>query len=117
MFGIGRATRVYLAAGPTDMRKGYNGLAELARDRLESDPLSGHLYVFCNRRKDRIKVLVWDGSGLWLCGKRLQKGRFSWPEGGAGKVQLNQEELALLVGGIELERTRAKNWWRREIQR
>ena len=114
MFGIGPATRVYLATGATDMRKGYDSLYALVRSRLEMDPLSGHLFVFCNAPRTRIKVLYWDGSGLWVCGKRLEKGRFSWPQADTegARVTLKAEELTLLLGGIELERTRRKRWWR-----
>jgi IS66 Orf2 like protein len=64
MIGFGSATRVYLAAGATDMRKGFDGLFGIARDRLGMDPLSGHLFVYCNGRRNRLKVLYWDGSGL-----------------------------------------------------
>lgn len=95
------------------MRKGFNGLTDLVRQRLESDPLSGHLFLFCNRTRNRLKALYWDGSGLWICAKRLEKGRFSWPEGDRGRVQLDAHELALLLGGVELERTRRKDWWRK----
>ena len=111
----GPATRVFLAAGATDMRKGYDGLAALVKSHLEADPLSGHLFVFTNRSRNRLKVLYFDGSGLWVCSKRLEKGRFSWPcaEDRGRVVHLRQEELALLIGGIELERTRDKEWWRR----
>jgi transposase len=112
MFGLGPATRVFLAVGGTDMRKGYDGLYALVRNRLEMDPLSGHLFVFCNRSRTRIKVLFWDGSGLWVCGKRLEKGRFSWPQADTARVALKAEELTLLLGGIELERTKRKQWWR-----
>jgi len=116
MFTIGPATRIYLAAGPTDLRQGFNGLSARAQQVLAADPLSGHLFVFCNRTRSRVKVLFWDGSGLWLCAKRLEEGRFSWPavQEGVGRVSLRAEELTLLLGGIELERTRAKAWWRRE---
>jgi transposase len=117
MFGASAATRVYLAAGVTDMRKGFEGLYGLVKSRLEADPLSGHLFVFCNRTQTRLKVLYWDGSGLWVCAKRLEKGRFSWPregEGCGGKVLLSASELALLLGGIDMSRTRRKLWWRRE---
>lgn len=116
MFTIGPATRIYLAAGPTDLRQGFNGLSARAQQVLAADPLSGHLFVFCNRTRNRVKVLFWDGSGLWLCAKRLEEGRFSWPavQEGVGRVSLRAEELTLLLGGIELERTRAKEWWRRE---
>ncbi len=66
MFGLGLATRVYLAAGPTDMRKSFEGLYGLARDRLQCDPLSGHVFLFCNGQRNRLKVLFCDGSGLWV---------------------------------------------------
>jgi transposase len=69
MLGIGAATRVYVAIGATDMRKGFEGLFGIVRDRLLIDPLSGHLFVFCNPRKNRRKILFWDGSGIWICSK------------------------------------------------
>jgi transposase len=117
MIGFGLATRVYLAAGATDMRKGFDGLFGIARDRLGMDPLSGHLFVFCNGRRNRLKVLYWDGSGLWICSKRLEKGRFSWPVQGdeQGRVRMSGEELTLLVSGIELSQSRRKDWYRKEI--
>ena len=114
MFGWGPATRIYLAAEATDMRKGFEGLYGLARDRLSCDPLSGHIFLFTNARHNRLKLLFWDGSGLWVCAKRLEKGRFRWPEaeGSQLKVVLNHEELALLVGGIDLAATRRRRWYR-----
>ena len=104
MFGWGSATRIYLAAGATDMRKGFEGLYGLARDRLHCQPLSGHVFVFANAQRNRLKLLFWDGSGLWVCAKRLEKGRFRWPEAAEGqaKAVLSPEELALLLGGIDL---------------
>ncbi|MCX6851378.1 MAG: IS66 family insertion sequence element accessory protein TnpB [Verrucomicrobia bacterium] len=112
----GAGTRIFLATGPTDMRRGFDGLSELVRQRIESDPLNGHWFLFCNRRRNRLKVLFFDGSGLWLCQKRLERGVYSWPAGDAGSsVTLTREELTLLLGGIELERVRAKDWWRRAI--
>ena len=115
MINLGPATRVFLAAGATDMRKGFDTLADLVRHRLECDPLNGHLYLFCNKRKNRLKALYWDGSGLWICNKRLERGRFSWPaaEESSTRIALSNEELSMLLGGIELERTRQKDWWRR----
>jgi transposase len=100
MFGVGTATRVYLALGATDMRKGFEGLHGLVRQRLELDPLSGHLFLFCNRSRTRLKVLFWDGSGLWVCAKRLEKGRFSWPKVSeqAARAMINGEELSAVVG-------------------
>ena len=115
MINLGPATRIFLAAGSTDMRKGFNGLADLVRHRLEGNPLDGHLYIFCNKRRNRIKVLCFDGTGLWILNKRLERGSYSWPSGEElpAKLTLNAEEFNLLLGGIELERTRRKNWWRR----
>ena len=118
MFGLGAATRIYLAVGSTDMRKGFEGLYGLVRDQLGLDPLSGHLCLFCNKGRNRLKVLYWDGSGLWICAKRLERGRFSWPNDGehSARVTLSQEELWLLLGGIDLTRTRRKNWYRKEAE-
>lgn len=114
MWGVGPATRIFLAAGATDMRRGFEGLYGLVRDRLACDPLSGHLFLFCNAQRNRLKLMFWDGSGLWVCSKRLEKGRFHWPSAGAGevKVTLSHEELALLLGGIDLSRTRRRAWHR-----
>jgi transposase len=115
MFTLSPATRIYLALGATDMRKGFEGLYGLVRERLEVAPESGHLFLFCNRARNRIKLLFWDGSGLWVCAKRLERGRFSWPtESEQGlRVRLNHEELSLLLGGIEMSQTRRKRWYRR----
>jgi transposase len=115
MWGLGPATKVYLAVGATDLRKGFDGLYGLARDHLGLEPLSGHLTLFCNRQRTRLKILFWDGHGLWVCAKRLERGRFSWPmEAQASAcVTLSPEEFALLIGGIDLSQTRRKNWYRK----
>ena len=101
MFGLGPATCIYLAAGVTDMRKGFKGCTVWSGTELSCEPLSGHLFLFCNAQRNRLKVLVWDGSGLWVCAKRLEKGRFTWPQSGdvQGKVVLSHEELSLLLVG------------------
>ena len=115
MLGFGAATRIYLAPGATDMRMGFNGLYGLVRDRLLCDPLSGHLFLFANAQKNRLKVLFWDQSGLWVCAKKLERGRFHWPAGdsSASKVVLSREELALLLGSIDLAQTRRRRWYRK----
>ena len=115
MFGLGPATRIYLAVGATDLRKGFEGSYGLVRDRLQLEPRSGHLFLFSNQARNRLKILFWDGSGLWVCAKRLERGRFSWPREAqeSGRVVLSYEELSLLVGGIELAQTRRKNWYRK----
>lgn len=116
MFTPSPATRVYLAVGATDLRKSFDGLAGLARERLSGDPLSGHLFVFCNRARTRIKVLFFDGSGLWVCAKRLEQGCFSWPSAksvdGAAGQSCDAAELMLVLGGIDPKETRQKRWWR-----
>jgi transposase len=115
VFGLGPATRIYLAAGATDMRKGFEGLYGLVRDRLLCEPLSGHVFLFCNAQRNRLKILFWDGTGLWVCAKRLPKGCFTWPQSGdaQGKLVLSQEELSLLLGGIDLATTKSKRWYRK----
>src|SRR6266404_3650749 len=117
VFGLGAATRIYLAVGATDMRKGFNGLFGLVRDRLQCEPLSGHMFLFCNGQRNRLKLVFWDGSGLWVCAKRLEKGKFRWPEvsGEQNKVQLSHEELALLLGGIDLRQAKRRRWYRRGV--
>lgn len=117
MFGLGPATHIYLAAGATDMRKGFEGLYGLVRDRLQCEPLSGHVFLFANAQRNRLKLLFWDGSGLWVCAKRLEKGRFGWPHGVGGqtKIVLSHEELAMLVGGIDLTGSKRRPWYRKAI--
>ena len=86
------------------MRKGFEGLYGLVRDRLLCEPLSGHFFLFCNAQRNRLKILVWDGTGLWVCAKRLEKGISLAVSGDQNKVVLSHEELALLLGGIDLAR-------------
>lgn len=114
MFGLGLATKIYVAVEAVDMRKGFEGLYGLVRDQLRADPLSGHLFLFSNRTRTRLKALVWDGSGLWVCAKRLEKGRYRWPEAeGRHSVTMRPEELAMLVNGLDVKQTRQRNWYRR----
>jgi transposase len=115
MFGLGAATRVYVATGATDMRKSFEGLYGLVRERLECDPTDGHLYLFANARRDRMKILFFDGSSLWVCARRMEGGRLRWPEAESGRVQLSREEFALLLGGIDLKQTQPRKWFRRGL--
>jgi transposase len=105
MFFPPPAVRIYLCAGPTDMRRSFDGLAALTRDVLRQDPLSGHLFVFRNRPGNRVKLLWWDRSGFCLFYKRLEKGNFRFPENG-GEVAAG--DLALLLEGIELAGARRR---------
>ena len=101
MIGLPAGTRVWLAAGQTDMRKGFDGLAALAQSALTQDPFSGHVFVFRGRRGDIIKLLWWDGQGLCLFAKRLEKGRFVWPQADSGAVSLTPAQLSMLLEGID----------------
>jgi transposase len=113
MFGLSLATKIYLGVEKVDMCKGFEGLFGLVRDQLGQDPLSGHLFLFTNRGQTRLKALLWDGSGLWVCAKRLERGRFRWPQAGAGEssVVLKPEELSMLLNGLDLgQAQRRRNW-------
>ena len=117
MFGLSLATRIHIGVEAIDMRKGFDGLFGLVRDHLGQDPLSGHLFLFTNRARTRVKAIVWDGSGLWICAKRLERGRFHWsasPEGKTRSVTMRPEELAMLLNGLDLKQAeRRKNWYER----
>ena len=116
MMPVGPATRIFLAEGATDLRKSFEGLSDLVRHQFKEDPLRGHLFIFTNRSRTRLKILYWDGSGTWCCAKRLEKGRFSWPRDSAspsGALRILAEELTLLLSGIDLDKTAARQWWRK----
>jgi transposase len=108
MIGLPAIIRVFVAVGASDLRRGFDGLAQLARDQLEQDPMTGHLFVFTNRKKNRIKMLYWDKSGFALWMKRLERGRFHGPTADATHVELDAAELAALLGGIDLAATRRR---------
>jgi transposase len=116
MFGLTSSTRVFLFAGPTDMRMGFNGLLGLVESKLKEDPTQGHLFVFCNRGHNRIKILFWDGSGLWVCAKRLEKGTFDWPQVGVDHPVLSVQELTWVLEGLSLEKSHRRNWYRRTLK-
>ncbi len=101
MIPVPAQAKVWLAAGVTDMRKGFNGLSALAQTVLKQDPFSGHLFVFRGRRGDLIKVIWFDGQGACLFSKRLEKGRFVWPSPASGKVALSPAQLSMLLEGID----------------
>ena len=109
MIGLPSGTRVWIAAGHTDMRKGFNGLAALVQSALADNPYSGHVFVFRGRRGDILKVLWFDGQGLLLLAKRLERGRFVWPQATTGSVSLTPAQLSMLLEGIDW-RTPARTW-------
>jgi len=113
MLTLGAGRRVFLVAGPTDMRKSFDGLSGVVRSALGGDPKSGDLFVFCNRLRNRLKVLYVDESGVWVCAKRLERGTFKWPSStGERRVEMRSEELALLLGGLDAKELKARAWKR-----
>lgn len=109
MITLTGSTRVWLAAGVTDMRKGFDGLAALVATTLQADPFSGHVFVFRGRRGDRIKLLWYASDGLCLFAKRLERGRFVWPQADSGRVHLTTAQLSMLLEGIDW-RHPVKTW-------
>lgn len=100
-------TRVFLALGHTDMRKAINGLSILVEEQLHQDPFSGHLFVFCNRRRHIVKILYWDRNGFCLWQKRLEKHFFRWPESEEQLMAIDQHQLGWLLQGLSLDQVRA----------
>jgi transposase len=112
MLTCSSGTRIFVATQPVDLRAGFNKLFALTQAVLHQDPLSGHWFVFTNAERTRVKVLFWDGSGLWVCAKRLEKGRFSWPgHAQSGSACLRSEELVALLSGLEVRHK--PGWYRR----
>ena len=110
MLSVGPTTKVYLRPGATDLRLGYEGLSQLVRTVLRQEPQSGHAFAFCNQSRTRLKLLIHDGTGLWLCSKRLAAGCFTWPaEGPADPLMAAQ--LWALISGLEVSGW--KKHWRR----
>jgi transposase len=111
MLNVSGATRVLVATTPVDLRGSFNRLYGLVVEHLRGDPLSGNLFLFTNRRRNRLKILFWDGSGLCIYAKRLENGRFTWPVSESGQVSLRGEEFSALIHGLEVRAK--KNWYRR----
>ena len=107
--GLPAGTRVWLAAGATDLRRGFDGLALLVQSTLRRDPYSGHVFAFRGRRGDLIKILWWSGDGLCLFAKRLERGRFVWPRADQGEAALTPAQLSMLLEGIDW-RHPARTW-------
>src|SRR3954449_6704416 len=115
MFGLSAAVRVYLATRPADMRKSFDGLSALASGSLALDPLSGHLFVFVNNRRDRIKILYWDRDGMAVWAKRLERGTFRLPDADAPRVEMTTADLAALLAGIALAAPRRRPRYTRPV--
>ncbi|HES57830.1 MAG TPA: transposase, partial [Firmicutes bacterium] len=114
MLSFSGSLRVYVALEPCDMRKGFNGLEALVVEVLREPVRGGALFLFTNKRRTRLKVLYWDGSGLWVLSKRLEQGTFSWPRSvdpKARKLKLTPEAFAMLTDGVELKGARMRPWY------
>ena len=112
MLSIAPSTKIYLVSGATDMRKAYDTLSAIVTNALGADPLSGDFFVFCNRARNRLKILVWEPGGYWLLARRLEQETFAWPETDATSIELTPAQLTLLLGGIDLRDTRKRKWYR-----
>jgi transposase len=114
MIGLAHGVKVYLCTTPADMRRGFDGLSSMTQSLLKQDPLSGHLFVFRNRNRDKLKILYWDQDGLAIWYKRLEQGTFQFPTDGKAKeevaagVEISNSDLSLLLGGIDLRSARRR---------
>jgi len=117
MLSLTGALKVYVALDFCDMRKGYEGLSSLVENQLKEDLRGGTLFVFSNRRRTRLKMIYFDGTGLWLLSKRLEQGTFSWPQStdeNSSKMLLRPEALAMLTDGVDLKGAKLRPWYERE---
>lgn len=117
MIHLPASVRVYLCLSPCDMRRSFDGLHALVRDHLQLDAFAGHLYLFANKRKDRLKILYWDNSGFAIWAKRLEAGTFAIPSGepGSRRFEITVEELGALLSGIDLNQAKRRQRYRRKM--
>ena len=113
MLTVPPSTKIFLVTGPTDMRKQFDSLAAIVSGTLKLDPVSGHVFAFCNRRRNRLKLLVWDGSGFWVMARRLEGGTFAWPQDGDLSHEMSSDELSVLLAGVDLRGARRRRWYER----
>jgi transposase len=115
MLAFPAAVRIYVAVQPVDMRKSFNELWSAVSERLHEDPKSGAMFSFINKERTRLKLLYWNGTGVWVLAKRLEQGRFSWAAStdGRTKISLAPEALSMLVSGVDLKQGTLKPWYER----
>jgi transposase len=117
----GKPCQIFLVIGVTDLRRGFHTLHAMVQHELERNPLDGQLYVFCNRKRDMVKIFFYEGgsagsntgAGMWVCAKRLDRGVFQWPERGKQTVEMTTEELRRLLTGIDVLKERKRDAWKR----
>lgn len=120
MLGFNSSLKVYVAIDPCDMRKSFDGLSAQVRSHLKADPTSGAAFLFSNKRRSMIKILYWDGTGLWVVAKRLEKGTFRWPRASEvkeRKMSLKPEALAMLTAGIDLKNGMQRAWYENPLEK
>lgn len=116
MFSFSTSLRIFVGVKPVDMRKSFNGLYAIVKNHLGRDPLDGAVYLFANRKRTLVKVLYWDGTGIWVLAKRLERGTYWWPgPGGDGsrELELCAESLSMLLGGVDLKQGSLRPWYAR----
>lgn len=106
--------QIFLVSGATDMRLSFRGLPAIVQNVLGRDPLRG-IYVFCNARRNRLKILYWQKGGFWVCAKRLEKGTFTWPDATTKSIEMTPEELALVLGGIDVREVKRRRWYQHAV--
>jgi transposase len=107
MLSLGTVGQIYLAPGVTDLRKSIDGLSAIVSAVFELDPFSDRWFVFCNRKRDKLKILRWDYNGFWLYYRRLEKGRFKWPEETGAALSITRRQLQWLLDGLTIEQKQA----------
>ena len=116
MLSLSPAVRVFVARSAVDFRRGVDGLCGLVRDEFGEDPLSGHWFVFTNRRANRLRILAWDRNGFWLATKRLEQGTFERFDGSESKLEIDRVKLAMLLDGIDTKRSRFRRNFTRDVR-
>lgn len=116
MLNLPSSVRVFVARERVDFRNGFDGLCAIVREQFREDPLSGHLFLFFNHRRDRIKILVWDQNGFWLLYKRLERGTFERIAGSGEKLEIDRARLAMLLDGIETKSSRIRTHFVRAVR-
>ena len=115
MLNFPPAVRIWLGTAPVDLRRSFDGLAEQVRQHLHNDPLSGHVFVFRNKRGDRIKLLYWDEDGFVIVYKRLEKGTFRFPQADSASLQIRAADLHMLLDGVDFESVKRRPRYRRPV--
>lgn len=117
MFSFSTSLKIFLGVEPTDMRKSFNGLFALVRNQLKRDPLDGAVYIFANRRRTLVKILYWDGTGIWVMAKKLERGTYWWPSAdgsGSADLAVASESLSMILSGVDLKRGSLRPWYGRK---